>query len=197
MVQIKLDPTINYIISGIERSGTSMLMQILDNGKIPVSSDEKRKPDENNPKGYYELEGGKIINKLIDGIFPFDKYKGTFIKITAYGLKFLPPGNYKIIYSERNIDEILYSMEKMAQIKDGNREETKQTFLKLNCMIKSSIKNRTDCKILYINYNQILENPKGEIEKILEFIKTEEADVTSMIKTIDKKLYRQRHSTNA
>jgi len=197
VVQIKLDPTINYIISGIERSGTSMLMQILDNGKIPVSSDEKRKPDENNPKGYYELEGGKIINKLIDGIFPFDKYKGTFIKITAYGLKFLPPGNYKIIYSERNIDEILYSMEKMAQIKDGNREETKQTFLKLNCMIKSSIKNRTDCKILYINYNQILENPKGEIEKILEFIKTEEADVTSMIKTIDKKLYRQRHSTNA
>ena len=55
-----LDENINYIVSGIERSGTSMLMQILYSGGVPVAFDKNtRPPDENNPKGYYELEGGK------------------------------------------------------------------------------------------------------------------------------------------
>ena len=69
----KLDNTINYIISGIERSGTSMLMQMLHVSGIPVSFDLSRPRDRHNPKGYYELEGGKIINKLIDGNFPFEE----------------------------------------------------------------------------------------------------------------------------
>ena len=135
-MNIMLDPSINYIVSGLERSGTSMMMQMLAKANIPVSSDKKRQADENNPKGYYELEGGKIINKLMDGSFDFDQYKGSFIKITCYGLKYIPEGNYKIIYSERNIEEILDSMEKMAQITDENRQETKEIFLKLNEMIK-------------------------------------------------------------
>ena len=81
---------INYIVSGLERSGTSMMMQILDKGGVPVAFDYMRKPNRHNPKGYYELAGGKIINQLMEGIFPFDNYRGIFIKITAYGLKYLP-----------------------------------------------------------------------------------------------------------
>ena len=88
---------------------------------FPISFDKSRKPDINNPKGYFELEGGKIINKLMEGIFPLELYKGEFIKITSYGLKYLPEGKYKIIYSERNIDEILDSMEKMTGEKDKDR----------------------------------------------------------------------------
>ena len=189
---MELDPSVNYIVSGIERSGTSMLMQILFSGAIPVSSDDSRKADENNPKGYFELEGGKIINKLMDGSFPFEKYKGSFIKITAYGLKYLPQGKYKIIYSERNIDEVLFSMEKMAKIKDMDREETKQTFIKLNTMIKNIIRSRKDCDVLFLNYNDILKRPKDEIEKILKFLNITQADELSMIKTVDEKLYRTR-----
>ncbi len=93
-----LNKNTNYIVSGLERSGTSMLMQILKAGNLPIAFDNSRPADENNPKGYYELEGGKIINKLMNKSFPLDSYKGKFIKITAYGLKFLPPGKYKIIY---------------------------------------------------------------------------------------------------
>ncbi|HEC89870.1 MAG TPA: nucleotide pyrophosphatase, partial [Thermoplasmatales archaeon] len=115
---MKLNPEYNYIVSGLERSGTSMLMQALYAGGFPIAFDESRKPDENNPKGYFELEGGKIINRLMEGAFPFEKYRGIFIKITAYGLKFLPTGRYKVIYSERDIEEILDSMEKMMGGKD-------------------------------------------------------------------------------
>jgi len=192
---MELDSSTNYIVSGIERSGTSMLMQILSNGEIPVAFDEQRKPDKNNPKGYYELAGGKIINHLMNHSFPFEKYRGTFIKITAYGLKFLPEGNYKIIYSERNINEILDSMEKMAEITDENREETKEIFLKLNQMIKQKINERSDCDVLFLSYNEILKNPENEIKKIPSFLQTKDADIKTMIETVDKELYRQRHSS--
>lgn len=88
---MKLDNTINYIVSGLERSGTSMLMQILVAGGVSTSFDtESRPPDDNNPRGYFELEGGKIINRLMDGQFSLQSHLGEFIKITAYGLKFLP-----------------------------------------------------------------------------------------------------------
>jgi len=189
---MKLDQDKNYIVSGLERSGTSMLMQILKAGNVPVAFDDSRKPDKNNPKGYYELEGGKIINRLMDNSFPFEKYKGQFIKITAYGLKFLKEGKYSIIYSERNIEEILDSMEKMAQITDENREETKDVFLKLNNMIKKQIIEREDTECLFVNYNEILSNPSENIKEIHNFLKLPKENLDDMINVIDKKLYRHR-----
>ncbi len=192
---LSLDNNINYIVSGIERSGTSMLMQILHAGSVPIASDSSRPTNHHNPKGYYELEGGKIINRLIDGTFPLEKFKGTFIKITAYGLKYLPPGNYKIIYSERNIEEILDSMEKMAGITDDNRHKTKESFIKLNRIMKRKIKEREDIEVLFLNYNKILLDPKTHIRSISEFLDLPEADLDNMIQTIDTKLYRQRRGT--
>ena len=189
-----LDQNVNYIISGLERSGTSMLMQILRAGDIPISHDNTRPADESNPKGYYELAGGKIINKLMAGSFPIKNHKGKFIKVTSFGLKYLPPGKYKIIYSERNIEEILDSMEKMIGEKDPNREDTKISFVKLNNMIKDYLQNREDIDILFINYNNILSNPKENISKILKFLCAPESLLDKMIETVDKKLYRQRRT---
>ena len=189
---MKLEENTNYIVSGLERSGTSMLMQILDAGGLPCVFDESRKPDENNPKGYFELEGGKIINRLIDGSFPLDKYKGKIIKITAYGLKFLPPGKYKIIYSERNIEETLDSMEKMAKLTDKNREETKKAFMSLNKMIKKQINSRNDIDALFVNYNQILTNPSKNIKKIHQYLNMPEDTLSEMLNVVDRKLYRNR-----
>jgi hypothetical protein len=188
------DKNINYIISGLERSGTSMMMQILNAGNIPCAFDDSRSPDQSNPKGYYELEGGKIINRLMDGSFPFIKYKGKFIKITAYGLRYLPQGNYKIIYSERNIDEILDSMEKMIGNKDDNREETKETFVKLNNLVKKQILERKDTDVLLINYNNIITNPRENIIKIIEFLDIPIEILDKMVQAIDKRLYRQRRT---
>jgi len=189
---MELEKDVNYIISGLERSGTSMLMQILKAGDIPIGYDDSRPTDENNPKGYYELEGGKIINKLMQGSYPLEKYKGRFIKITSYGLKFLPPGKYTIIYSERNIEEILDSMEKMAKIKDENRDETKKAFISLNNIIKKQIQNREDINLLYVNYNNIISDPEEGIRQIQNFLKINETNYQNMLKTVDKNLYRQR-----
>ena len=189
---MKLDKKTNYIVSGLERSGTSMLMQILSAGDIEISFDHSRKPDDNNPRGYFELNGGKVINSIIKGDFEFNKYKAKFIKITAYGVKFLPLGKYKIIYCERNIEEVLDSMEKMMKMKDRNREDTKKSFIALNTMIKKEINNRKDTKILYIDYNDILVDPEKNIKKILNFLNLSYLNLDKMIAVVDKNLYRQR-----
>jgi hypothetical protein len=191
-VTLTLDKNINYIVSGLERSGTSMMMQILDAGNIPLEYDTARTIDENNPKGYYELEGGKIISKLREGTFPLKAYKGRFIKITAFGLQYLPPGSYKIIYIERNLDEVLDSMEKMARIIDENRELTKESFRKLNEKVKQEIQRREDIVVLLLNYNEMLRNPQSSIQKIGDFIGVPSVDKQRMISVIDNRLYRQR-----
>lgn len=190
-----LDEQTNYIVSGLERSGTSLLMQILHSGGIPIGFDDSRKADEHNPKGYYELEGGKIINKLRDGTFPLQDYRGKFIKITAYGLQFLPPGKYVIIYSERNLDEILDSMEKMTRKKDPNRDETKKSFEKLNVMVKKQLTSRQDMKALFVSYNDIVHHPEQTVQQIFDFLGVSDLDVYKMIAVVDKRLYRQRRQT--
>ena len=192
MISMKLDENVNYIVSGQERSGTSMLMQILHAGNIPTAFDDTRPADDHNIKGYYELEGGKIINKLIKNEFPLHEFRGLFIKITAYGLKFLPPGEYKIIYSERNIEETLDSIQKMIGEKELNRDETKDNIIKLNNLIKNEIQSRDDIQVLFVNYNNILKNPKDNIIKILKFLNLPEDCLQKMMDTIDLKIYHQR-----
>ena len=192
MNKIILENNTNYIVSGLERSGTSMIMQILNAGGISTGFDDVRPSDENNPKGYYELEGGKIINSLINKTFPFDKYKGRFIKITCYGLKFLPKAKYKIVYSERNIEEILDSMEKMIGKKDEKREDTEKAFIKLNNMVKKLMQEREDIDYILVNYNEIITNPKENIKKIHKYLEMPEESLQKMISVVDKKLYRNR-----
>lgn len=189
MVLIELDKNTNYIISGLERSGTSMLMQILKAGNIPIAYDNSRVSDEFNPKGYFELEGGKIINKIINKSFPLEKYRGKFIKITTYGLKFLPIGRYKIIYSERDFDEIVDSMQRMIGKIDENRDEFKKNLIKLNNVIKKQIQKEKDIKVLFVNYNSILTNPKDNIKKILDFLNLSYINLEKMTKAVDKSLY--------
>jgi hypothetical protein len=192
---MKLDNTINYVASGIERSGTSLLMQILHAGGVPMAFDTaSRPPDDNNPRGYFELEGGKIISRLMNGTFPIADHRGRFIKITAFGLKYLPPGKYRIIYTERNIEEVLDSMEKMAKLQDQNREETKASFIKLNEMIKGLIGKRDDVEVLFVNYNQIVADPKTQVKKICDFLGSKEIDAAAMIAAVDEKLYRKRRA---
>jgi len=189
---LNLDENINYVVSGIERSGTSMMMQILSAGGLPTAFNESRKADDNNPKGYYELEGGKIINKLMEKTFPIEQYKGRFIKITSFGLNFLPNSCYKIIYMERNIDEVMDSMEKMAKINDTNRKETKESFTRLNHKVKHDIQNRKDVDVLFINYNKIILDPKEDIKRICDFLSLPNTTIDKMMNAIDKRLYRQR-----
>ena len=181
---------VNYIVSGLERSGTSMMMQILYLGGMDVAFDTKRKPDENNPKGYFELEGGKIINRLMDGTFPMENYDGMVIKVTAYGIKHLPEGfRYKIIYMLRDINEIMASMSKM--IGESLGDDDSIAFEHLNNYTLNLLAGRTDVDYIVVNYHDIIKDPQSEIERINGFLGGK-LDVSSAVKAVDPKLYRNR-----
>jgi len=187
-----LDPGINYVVSGLERSGTSLMMQMLSAGGLPLAFDDLRRPDEHNPRGYFELEGGKIITRLMHKTFPMETYRGRFLKITAFGLLYLPPGKYKIIYMQRDLDEILDSMEKMAKTTDPQREETKRSFHRLNAKVLQDLHARTDVDLLLINFNEILRNPSAQLQEICQFLQPYPCDYDNMLLVIDQRLYRQR-----
>jgi len=177
------------IVSGLERSGTSLLMQILKAGGVPVAYNETREADENNPKGYFELEKGKIINKLENNEFDFIKYEGKYIKITAFGLRYLQDKKCNIIFSERKLDEIIDSMEKMSN-KDFDREESKSVLWKLLNDVQLTIHKNSNWNCIFINYNTLVTKPEQELKKIKEFIG--EFNIKKAKKVIDKKLYRNR-----
>lgn len=185
-----MDDDVNYIVSGLERSGTSMLMQVLHAGGVPVSFDEKRPSDRSNPREYFELEGGKIINRLIEGTFPLERYGGRFIKVTSYGIGFLPEGQYRIIYSLRNIDEIMNSMDKMTGGKDEDREGTRRAFDHLNRTTMERIRDRDDMEIVYANYNEMIQSPQGPLRRIVRFLDISDRVIPEMMKVIDKNLYK-------
>ena len=102
------------VISGLPRSGTSMMMQMLYSGGLPVMTDELRTADEDNPKGYFEVERIKDLHKENDKSW-LASYKGKAIKIISFLLLHLPSRvNYKVIFMERDLDEILASQKKNA-----------------------------------------------------------------------------------
>lgn len=158
-------------------------------GGAPVAFDEGRKPDENNPLGYFELEGGRIIKKLMERKFDFKKYDNKFIKITAYGLKFLPKGKYKIIYMVRNMDEIFKSMEKMAGTPLSENEKIALT--KLNGISLKLLESRKDIDFIVVKYNDVIKNPKEEIKRVNNFLGGI-LDINSAVEAVEKKLYRNR-----
>lgn len=184
-----LNNEINYIVSGLERSGTSLMMQMLYSADTRVAFDDSRPADENNPRGYYELAGGKIIKRLIDGAFDVESYKGYIIKVTAYGLKFLPKSNYRIIYLRRNIDEVLKSMQKMGANIDAEKDRT--LFKKLDRFSLELMHSRDDMEYITVNHHDLIDNPRKEMEKVSHFL-GEPFAVDAAVKAVDTSLYRNR-----
>jgi hypothetical protein len=184
-----LDDGVNYIVSGLERSGTSVMMQMLHMGGLPVAFDDSRPADQHNPRGYYELAGGKIISRLMDGTCDLASNKGRIVKITAYGLKFLPKGNYKIIYLLRNIDEVLDSMQKMGFPVD--RRKDRALLGKLNRFSFDLMDRRDDMEYVTVNYRDVIDNPRREIEKVGCFL-GQTFDFARAIRAVEPGLYRSR-----
>jgi len=198
-VKIKLDENTNYIVSGLERSGTSLMMQILKSSKIPIAYDDSRKSDKNNPRGYFELEHGKIIDSLKNKTFPMEKYKGKFIKVTSWGLQYLPKGKYNIIYMIRNIDEIIDSTEKMTNKKMASyeKDELRNCLVAFDkkCLRWLELHHSKDLSYIVIFYNALLNKVTREDELGVLASRYGNYDIVKKGKNvIDVKLYRNRNT---
>lgn len=191
----KNDPEAVTVVSGLPRSGTSMLMKMLEASGISPLTDNIRTADEDNPRGYYEFER---VKKLPDGDIAWVKdAKGKSVKVIAALLEHLPPGyTYKVIFMHRNMDEILSSQKQML-IRTGkptdkvSDEELARLFRKHLIKIKTWIHQQPNISVLDVDYNALLSDPGEYPERINEFL-GKDLDTDKMLEVVDPSLYRQR-----
>ncbi len=182
------------VVSGLPRSGTSMMMQMLVAGGIEPFTDDKRTPDESNPKGYYEHEE---IKKLDRDKSILKDVGNKVVKIISHLLLKLPARfNYKVVFMIRDIDEVVQSQHVMLEHNKRINPKTyvssiKENFKKNFTNIDTWVKRNHNVEILYVNYTAVLNNPKQEAEKISKFL-NKKLDVKAMTEVVDKTLYRNR-----
>ncbi|MBS3782484.1 MAG: sulfotransferase [Candidatus Thermoplasmatota archaeon] len=189
-----MDENTITIVSGLPRSGTSMMMQMLDEGGIEPLTDKERGPDEDNPKGYYEYER---VKQLPDYTEWLEEAKGKSVKVLGELIKHLPGDYYyKIVFMERNLDEIIESQTKMLERKgedpdDISKDELRETFKNYRKILKQQISASPNMEVIYVSYNDIMSHPEPVVESISAFFEGE-LDTTEMLSVIDEDLYRNR-----
>jgi len=180
------------IVSGLPRSGTSLMMQMLDKGGMDCLVDGNREADESNPKGYYEYEPVMSIQKDSSWL---GKAQNKTVKIVAPLLNQIDRQyRYKIIFMTRDLNEILKSQQKMiGKSEDVFPVKLYNEFQKLLANVEVWKKKEPGIEIIYLDYSEVLENPETATAHIESFLGIE-LDKSKMIKCIDKSLYRNRVS---
>ncbi len=179
------------IVSGLPRSGTSMLMQMLQQGGLEVLSDTRREADENNPKGYLEFDPVKKLH--LDSSWISDA-KGKVLKVIARQLVHLPAGHrYRIIFMHRELNEVLVSQQKMLGKESTATDATLHTVFERqrNEAVQWADK-QPFVDLLELHYAQVIQDPVGTARAISSFLERT-VNEEEMVKTVDKNLYRNRN----
>jgi hypothetical protein len=180
------------IVSGLPRSGTSVMMQMLDAGGISVVTDNIRSADTDNPRGYYEFE---IVKKIKEDVTWLPATRGKAFKMVSQLLIHLPPTeSYRVVFMERDLDEMLASQEKM--LKRLNRsvapaEPMKRAFAAHLENLYDWLKEQRNMAILRVGYNDLIQRPEAEAVRVNEFLGGK-LKVPEMIGAVDPSLYRNR-----
>lgn len=182
------------VVSGLPRSGTSMMMNMLQASGLPLITDGIRSADEDNPKGYFELER---VKKLKEEHAWLADAGGHVVKVISDLLRDLPANySYRVIFMRRKIDEILASQEQMLIRRgeaggDVDVAEMKKIFLRDLDDTMDWLRGSAHLQVLFVSYNRLLEEPEAQIERIHGFLGGE-IDASAMHQVIDKALYRNR-----
>jgi tetratricopeptide (TPR) repeat protein len=178
------------IVSGLPRSGTSLMMQMLDKGGVDILQDQLREADISNPKGYYEY---KPVMSLYKDNTWLSKGQDKAVKVVAPLLKYLDSTlRYKIIFMRRDLNEIIQSQQKMIGKSEQEFPVTLYNkYQKLLANVTLWDKSEPGVEILYVNYTDVLENPASELARIEKFLGVA-VNKQEMINCVDVSLYRNR-----
>lgn len=184
-----------FVVSGLPRSGTSLMMSIVQKIGIPLLVDNIREADINNPKGFFEYEPVKTIYKNENSWF--EDAKGKCLKIISPLLPFIPnPYLYKVLFIKRDINEIINSQSKMRNHQNNKDFNSQILFEKYTTHIDSLEQwfiSKTNIQVTYFDYNCILDRNISEIEKFNQLFSGFGITVNNDIyNLIDDKLYRNR-----
>lgn len=182
------------IVSGLPRSGTSMMMQMLEAGGVPPLTDHVRGPDADNPRGYYEYEAVKHVARDPSWL---DHAYGRATKMVYQLLYDLPEGHpYRIILMERNLAEVVASQNAMLErhghrVGDLDDSAVAGVFHRHLDDLLTWLQRQPRFRFLRVSYNDVLTDPDGEIARVDRFLGGA-LDTRAMLRALDASLYRQR-----
>jgi hypothetical protein len=158
-------------------------------------TDGIRKSDEDNPRGYYEVEQVKSLKKQQDKTW-LASAQGKVIKVISSLLKDLPPDyRYDVIFMNRNIDEVIASQNKMiarrGEASESGDEQVHQLYQQHLQSIKAWIRKQPNFRLLEVSYNEVMQSPDAQAERVKSFLGLP-LDVAKMSGAIDEQLYRNR-----
>jgi Sulfotransferase domain len=184
------------IVSGLPRSGTSMVMKMLDAGGFPILTDQVRRADEDNPEGYFEYEPVKQLASQRDKSW-VRAARGKALKVISHLVKELPPDNfYSVILVRRDLTEVLKSQNIMLKrrqqpnpIEDAQAEELYRKHL-LN--VQLHLQNSPNTEVLSLRFHEIVHDPLTSARQISRFVPGR-LDPNRMAGVVNERLYRNRN----
>ncbi|MBM4465832.1 MAG: sulfotransferase [Chloroflexi bacterium] len=183
------------IVSGLPRSGTSLMMQMLEAGGMAILTDGLREADVDNPKGYYEFERVKQLPK--GDCAWLELAQGKAVKVIAALLEHLPPDrHYQVIFMRRRMAEILASQKQMLvrRGEDADKvsdEELARLFEKHLRKVEAWLAAQPHVEVLDVDYNAVLADPIPHACRINAFLGGL-LDEEAMVAVVDSQLYRNR-----
>lgn len=186
------------VVSGLPRSGTSLMMQMLQAGGVEIVTDAIRSPDESNPKGYLELEAVKNLDKGPAPAWLADA-RGKAVKIVSSLVTWLPDTySYQVIFMRRNLDEVIASQNTMLVARGTQPDQTQDQHVRavygrhVDDTLRL-LRGRPWVSTLEVDYAEAVTNPRGTAERVTRFLRRK-LDVDRMAAASDPALHRNRRS---
>jgi hypothetical protein len=182
------------IVSGLPRSGTSMMMRMLQHGGMPVIVDHHRQADDDNPNGYFEFEAVKRTKEDPSWLQGSD---GKAVKIVYRLLYDLPNDRaYRVLFMRRKIEEVLASQRTMLQrigtpSDDTSDQQMEKLFRAELATFDKWAAMQPHIELIDVDYNRLQRDPCPELERVNEFLGGT-LDIEAMANVIDGSLYRNR-----
>ena len=172
-----------------------MMMRMLDMGGIPALIDHIREADEDNPKGYYEFEP---VKKTKQDPSWLEGSAGKVVKMVHLLLLDLPTDReYRVVFMRRKLEEVVRSQNVMLERKgkttpENLKDEQIMTMFRQQLQqVDQYLKTHPNFKFLYVQYNDMLTDPKPWIQSINGFLGGD-LDTAKMFEVVDPTLYRNR-----
>jgi predicted AlkP superfamily phosphohydrolase/phosphomutase/tetratricopeptide (TPR) repeat protein len=183
------------IVSGLPRSGTSLMMRILEAAGLPVMSDGLRGADDDNPGGYYEWEA---IKKVGTQPAVLSEARGKVVKVVSMLLPSLPEGHrYNVIFMDRPVEEIVMSQRKMLENRGAAQLTSQETMARALSDHRSEIlrglHNAPGFEVLVVDYPALVNSPEEWLCRVQRFLGI--AAVSEAMRSVVRQdLYRNRAS---
>jgi len=188
------DPAAVIVVSGLPRSGTSMMMQMLEAGGVPVLTDGVREADEDNRQGYYELEAVKRSRRDVSWVADA---AGKAVKVVSLLLHELPDDrHYKVVFMRRDMDEVLASQRVMLERRgepDAGQVSDREIGVKFEAHLAEVdgwLAQRSNMETLHAGYAEVLDDPALWASRIARHL-GRDLDVEAMVKAVEGGLRRQ------